>query len=509
YKCDLCEFYVHEECISVNIPSRHKHPLKFTYHRQRDGSPWACCLCENDLDSTLFYHCLQCSFFICVFCVRKPLIFAPTKIHEHELHQLPMKLSFTCDACGLCTTNYPCICLQCCFKIHRECIFLPRVIHISRHDHRISHVFPIGHGKWTCEICYEDVNGNCGAYSCLVCSYVAHSKCVRYFRYWDKQELEGIPEKDEKEESKPFEVIDQDLIKHFSHEHNLKVSSISSLRFDEDALPCEEDKSCYACTINSELGYKCTQCDFILHDAGANLPRKKRYFLCIEKLTLFPKVQPHFMRHWKSYFSCAVCGRYCTGFMYTNSKFNFKIDVLCASISDVFKHKSHPHWLFLFIDGLTVRCEGCDLYIGYYLHCKGKDDCGGFNLCFRCATLPTLVRHKYDDHPLSLYYGEKNVNSLYCCGICEKEIYSKGWFYKCDDCGSTLHTKCVFKDLIHPRPGSSLTFSEGKIFDLLPTNRLSRPICYLCKTRCMGDVVLNYMVDKNLFKCGSCTFPET
>lgn len=222
YKCNVCTFYVHEECINVNLPSHHKHPLKLTnkYSWFQRGT---CHLCETALLPTIYYECIQyCSFYVCVLCARKPLFIAQTKAHEHQLYQVPIKLSFTCDACGLYTTKYPCICLQCCFIIHRTCIFLPNVIHINRHDHRITRVSSPGPGKWICGVCIKPVNGKCGAYSCLVCPYVVHSKCATSDFIWDGRELEGVPEEDEKEESKPFQVIDQNLIKHFSHEHNLK-----------------------------------------------------------------------------------------------------------------------------------------------------------------------------------------------------------------------------------------------------------------------------------------------
>ncbi|XP_020889908.1 uncharacterized protein LOC110230697 [Arabidopsis lyrata subsp. lyrata] len=511
YMCNLCSFYVHEECMNTTIPSRHKHPLKIARYIY-DINPCYCSLCETGFTTKYNYQCSQCSFVICIPCARKPLIINEDKDHKHELQQIPIKLSFTCDACGLCSTDqYPCICQQCCFIVHRRCLHFPRVICINRHDHRISYVRSLGPGKWICGVCRKFVNGECGAYSCLICpNYVVHSKCAtKRYSIWDGRDLEGYPEEDE---SKPFEVIDQNLIKHFSHEHNLEAS-ISIVRLEEDAFPREEDKHCYACTmpLYSELSYKCTQCDFILHDACANLPRKKRHGVSADQLTLIAKVDHtgRYGSYFENYFWCAICLRYCTGFAYGN--FLHRIDVRCASISNEFKHESHPHWLFVSPEEKKedMRCKVCQYVVQYtlYLRCSDVRDCDGYILCFRCATLPTSVRHKYDDHPLYLHYGEKNVNST-CCGICEEEIYLKGWFYRCNDCVSTLHTECVFKNLLHSRPGYSLVkcmWGNKMTFDLIP-NRLSRPICYLCKNRCADDLVLKKKADKNLFMCFSCGF---
>ncbi|RID65898.1 hypothetical protein BRARA_D01070 [Brassica rapa] len=496
YKCDFCDFYVHAECMNINITSRHKHPLQL---RPCDIN-FLCCLCDTRFSKKNFYQCSRCSFRICIPCARKPLTIHRYKTHEHTLHQILMKISFTCDACGLCSTGYPYICHQCCFIIHRLCIFLPRVICINHHDHRISHVFSLGLGKFICGVCDEPVNVDCGAYSCLTCSSVFHSKCATDPMFWDEKELEGIPEE---EESKPLEVIDQNLIKHFNHEHNLMKLSVSSLRHGEVILPHEEGKHCFACTLPlySKLCYKCTQCDFILHDTCANLPRSKWFFLIYEKLTLSPKSRNHFF--------CYVCHRYCNGFSYSNSENTISIDVRCASVPLPLKHESHPHKLVFYDnDQKDVRCEGCDLSgWRFLLHCKGNDDCGGLYLCFKCATLPTLVRHIYDDHLLSLYYGEKNESSTYWCGICEELINSNSWFYKCNDCGSTLHTTCVFQNLILSRPGYNSTMEDLRQITFVLNTHLSRPICYVCKTRCMDDLVL---IDKEesikLFVCYSCSF---
>ncbi|EOA12298.1 hypothetical protein CARUB_v10007978mg [Capsella rubella] len=407
YKCSVCKLFLHEECLDTNIPSRHTHPLKLNDKYLSK----ICSLCHT-IPNTIIYECSICSFCICIPCARKPLVISKSNAHDHELHQLPIQVSFTCYACGLCITEYPCFCLQCRFIIHRVCISLPRVIRINRHDHRISRVSSLGPGNW------------------------------------DAKELEGVPEKDE-EERKPFEVIDHIQIKHFSHEHNLKVS-LSSSRLEE---PREH---CYACTIPlySELCYTCTQCDFILHDACTNLPLKKRH-------------------------DYGACGRFCTGFSYMDKYYLFKIDVRCALISGAIKHESHPHLLVIIRDMDSKRfesCDSCDSICWFFLRCSDIDDCDGYNLCFRCATLPTLLRYKYDDHPLSL---------------CYEELYPKFGF--------TNEMNVVQLFILNV-----LKMGYSDSFYLLPNHHLSRPICYLCKTRCMGDFFLNDKADANTFICCSC-----
>ncbi|KAF2534550.1 hypothetical protein F2Q70_00029137 [Brassica cretica] len=82
-------------------------------------------------------------------------------------------------------------------------------------------------------------------------------------------EREGTPE--EEEEIAPYEVIDDNTIRHFSHDHNLQLN--------KDGMILSENTVCKACVfeISSEPFYICKhqQCDFILHEKCANLPRKK------------------------------------------------------------------------------------------------------------------------------------------------------------------------------------------------------------------------------------------
>ncbi|CAN7076085.1 unnamed protein product [Brassica oleracea var. botrytis] len=78
---------------------------------------------------------------ICSACMRNPppLNIQCLKTHEHQLHLFSRLIDFTCNACGTQGSRSPYLCLPCNFIIHRECIDLPRVISINRHDHRISY----------------------------------------------------------------------------------------------------------------------------------------------------------------------------------------------------------------------------------------------------------------------------------------------------------------------------------------------------------------------------------
>lgn len=163
------------------------------------------------------------------------------------------------------------ICHQCSFVVHITCVGLPRVIQISRHIHRLFFTSSISLGIWSCGVCRQKIDGNYGEYSCLKgCSYAVHSKCATKHDVWDGKELENQPE-NVYDSLKSYVEIGDGIIRHFSHPHH-------SMIFDEDIGKAYfEKKHCEACSLPLDDGsiYKCTQCDFVLHETCAHLPRIK------------------------------------------------------------------------------------------------------------------------------------------------------------------------------------------------------------------------------------------
>ncbi|CDY48718.1 BnaA09g09930D [Brassica napus] len=255
YECHQCELFFHVKCTKIYLDEYHtshpEHPLKFLTGDETPGyADKKCLLCGVEFNQEL-HHCDVCNFSICRGCAGNPppLSVMSSKTHEHQLHLFPRLVDFTCNACGT-----------------RDCIDLPRIININRHDHCISYTRRLGHGDWTCGVCREKVDGFHGAYSCSVASkcsssYVVHSKCAIRKDVWDQIELEGTAEEEE---------VDDTTIKHFSHEH--------FLRLIEDGRILQENKLCEACVfqIQSESFYSCEQCDYILHEKCANISQNNK-----------------------------------------------------------------------------------------------------------------------------------------------------------------------------------------------------------------------------------------
>ncbi|ESQ32714.1 hypothetical protein EUTSA_v10005411mg, partial [Eutrema salsugineum] len=494
YFCPLCRLVVHESCVyvfdspEITHDCHAKHSLKLLTQGAPDYTDLKCHLCGVNTGN-LLYHCDICKFNLDPDCaIRRPppVYLSNLKIHEHTLVLIPRLVSFVCDACGEKGDRAPYVCFQCNFMIHGYCADLPRVIHINRHDHRVSYTYPLGPGEWKCGVCWEGIDWSCGAYSCPNCPhYAVHSRCATRPDVWEGEELDGVPE--EVEDIEPFKTNDDNKITHFAHEeHNLS--------FEKDGIALEESVFCDACArpIGSNTFYSCSDCSFILHETCANLPKKKRHFLSAKPLTLTYGGES--LRTNECY---ACFQRFGGGFKYRD-KYGEVVDLLCISITEPFVHGSHPHPLFYINvehdEELTKTCQGCGIRTEEMV--LGCTKCRFF-LDFRCATLPLTVRlDRYDDHPLTLCYGEKasgeKASGKYWCDICEREKDPETWFYACKDCGVTLHVFCVVGDFKCAR--------SGDVFDnehkLLSNSGSSRPTCRNCHCHCPGPFTLRKTGEK-------------
>ncbi|KAL0642459.1 hypothetical protein Bca4012_040749 [Brassica carinata] len=508
YKCDECDVSFHVDCVwhpeaklnyspEVNHPYHSLHPLKLLTGPPPDYSDGKCRLCGTEI-AEYFYHCSSCNFTVDLPCVFNPppKSLVEPKVHDHQLTLLPRLDSFTCNACGLKGDRSPYACFDCGFMIHQDCLGLPRVININRHDHRVSRTSVLGDAAMNsvCGVCRKKVDWTYGGFSCKRCpGYVAHSKCATRKDVWNGKELEGIPE--EEEDTKPYVEIDENTIQHFSHkEHHLR-------RIHGNGIMYEEQKRCKACIhpIGLHSFYTCMDCDFSLHQKCAECPKRKRHVLHNERLTLDTNKDLEVFR-------CDACYRRSNGFMYKDG--DKMLDVLCGSISEPFVHPSHPHHPSYYIptENDDKICNGCNRKEPHVLRCI-EGDCG-FVLCFKCATQPKVVKHRVDDHPLSLCYGEEEeASGKYWCDICEKETDSKEWFYTCKDQRASLHRECVLGDStgLMPRTVAKIW---GKSFEVVLNNSVTRPFCSDCKDRSMYPIYLKLLGrTSETYLCSvSCTF---
>ncbi|KAF8108127.1 hypothetical protein N665_0114s0020 [Sinapis alba] len=452
---------------------------------ERDKCNW----CGGDL-SNMFYRCSICGFCLDLHCFLKnpsPTITNP-KSHHHPLLFFPRPFLLPCDACGLVNISEPVYtCFQCHYVVHQSCIDLPREIKITRHPHRLSYT-PFSPPDYsTCQICYKSVDIKYGQYSCdhEGCSYVAHSKCATHEKVWDGNELEWEPDDtNETEDIAPFEKVSVGVIKYFCHEHHLKLHSYDRVR--------DADKQCEACILPMEYSrdfYTCMQCDFYLHQVCASLPRKFCHASHQHPLFLDPS-PPNDDKY------CSTCVREFSGFQYKCSRDdcqttapNFKVDIRCILVPDISTYKCHVHPLFIntcFSRGDTFYCNGCKRSRKDQMSRLECTLCE-FILCYFCATLPDEVYYKHSEHPLSLCYGDEDVDDTYWCETCEKMIDPTRWFYTSTKWCITIHIGCILGTTMYMKHG--FTYREGNDnLEIVRNSSNSRPICCRCAKRCQDLV---------------------
>ena len=213
-------------------------------------------------------------------------------------------------------------------------------------------------------------------------------------------------------------------IKHFSHEHDLKL-------VDE----VQNNEKCDGCTwAIPPLFYSCVKCSFFFHKSCVELHRRKRHALHRHPLTLLKKAP-----YRSKFFWCDACHQSCNGFTYNYEICKFDLDIQCSLISNTLIHYGHEHCLNLSSTTYEQKCSICDLE-RYKVFCCTTCE---FTLDFKCATLPHITRYKQHEHSFTLCCIVEDNSSEYYCNICEEERDSKHWFYYYANCNYPTYFECI------------------------------------------------------------------
>lgn len=437
-----------------------------------------CIICEKDIPSgSVHFRCRNCKFYFHKGCPTISLesshtIYHP-KTHEHTLTSIRKMNTFSCAACGEVYKDKMNMygCLQCNFFVHRNCIYLPKVIKLTSHRHRLFQTFQVLDFK-NCRICDKPVVYECGGYICIdeSCDYKLHSYCATRKEIWDGKDVEREPEDINNSEdviaSSSLVEVDDKTSRHFSHHHDLMRLCVNN--------ELEDGRACQACILPIDFGsfLGCKECDFALHDTCASLPRKMEHSLHRHPLTL----EVNTMNIKEGFFSCSKCGRESCGFMYRcyQKECEFKMDAKCASLSDPLYIGGHEHPLNLLDSG--ARCNRC-----------------GIILNLKRPSLPVLVKYEYDTHPLTLCFPKSFLwmwlPPLYC-EICEVKIHGYPNYeslYACTDCNTFICVECAIGKYPYLKPGITIRVSGFEIE--ITSNSHSRPICHACHYTCQDKLV--------------------
>ena len=184
----------------------------------------------------------------------------------------------------------------------------------------------------------------------------------------------------------------------------------------------KDNQLCVGCaqTISSQF-YHCAQCNFFLHEWCAELPNELQHIL-------HPRHPLRLLAQEDMFFSCTCCN---SSYMFSNEFIfccftcHFYLDLKCASLPRLIKHRVHDHNLVLRRVTNPYSCKACEVGNSKCFTSFRCEDCN-FGLCIKCALLPFSVRHRYDKHPFILTYSPiKGQPDEYYCEICEEDINSK------------------------------------------------------------------------------------
>ncbi|KAB2039610.1 hypothetical protein ES319_D02G022400v1 [Gossypium barbadense] len=225
------------------------------------------------------------------------------------------------------------------------------------------------------------------------------------------------------------------------------------------------ENSCDGCMLPiSDPFYYCSECDFFLHKACAELLRMKRVWhhtYC---------KQPHILISDKV-FHCEMCFHKSNAFAYECSECESRTCLRCVialtpGARTCLKHE-HPLRFYREYKG---KCNACSCFSWRAFCCK---DCN-FVLHLGCFSLPITTQHKCDEHLLSLTdHDDNNYSESHYCDICEESRDPNRWFYHCAICNTSAHVNCVlgkytflklgsiFEETDHPHP---LTIVKKKYY---------------------------------------------
>ncbi|KAH7857526.1 hypothetical protein Vadar_013638 [Vaccinium darrowii] len=519
YFCRKCNhFFLHKVCAELpkkmENPKHPQHPLDLLSRppcsqSSSDQLPCECGVCGQPCKS-FTYSCSLCEFNVDVMCALMEHKIEH-KFHDHLLTPLLRPTLFLCDACGARHEGTSYKCRTCKFWVNQKCASLPSTMdrseyHVHKHPLSLTYSFPYERFRFTayCKVCFKEIERGNWAYVCVDCKYFAHVNCLT------KPQPRRKPLSAPRPPPLPpplgrladlFLPLPEESISLTTHfmkkfqksERSTKIDHVRHhhlLFFVEKHINDESSASGkpIACSVCAQPVlapyYHCFKCKFTLHECCAKIP--------IELQHPIHSDHPLLLNRWRSKYPgppgllpiCQVCNMSCNGVSYGCVACDFFLDFYCASLLGTIKHRAHRHVLTL-QEATDVLCSAChETFSGVGLVCKICE----FGLHTRCALLPLATHNKYDRHAFSLlYFG---TDDDYYCEICEKEINLNCWFYNCDDCRRSLHTKCI--RLVSSLPQHVITH-EAHVHTLA-LQKTSTVRCAACKHKCYG---FGYVCEKN------------
>ncbi|GMP40956.1 hypothetical protein CsSME_00011224 [Camellia sinensis var. sinensis] len=260
YSCGLCDFFLHKWC--AELPNElehpcHPHQLILLKKPPEPRGLFLCIGCKYYC-SGFAIKCIEdeCSDYCYDYCLDVKCAFLPKaiihKVHDHPLFLKEDCVTAGCAACPRMDWMFAFGCDICNFNLHYTCALLPDTI---KHRYDEHHPFTLicapikdGPDEYICEFCEEEIDPKWWFYHCIDCDQSACAKCICI----ERKEVQNI---------KWGSTYNFD-----SHPHRLIYVPMTDKSFNcaychehIDSLPFEEQ------SIASEVGFKCEQCNIMLH----------------------------------------------------------------------------------------------------------------------------------------------------------------------------------------------------------------------------------------------------
>ncbi|THG17217.1 hypothetical protein TEA_013541 [Camellia sinensis var. sinensis] len=260
YTCGLCDFFLHKWC--AELPNElehpcHPHQLILLKKPPEPRGLFFCtgcgCYCNGfaitcieDICSNYFENYkldVKCAF------LPKAIIH---KVHEHPLYLKKDCITAGCAACPRMISMFAFGCDICNFNLHYTCAVLPDTI---KHRYDEHHPFTLiyapikdGPDEYICEFCEEEIDPNWWFYHCIDCDQSACAKCI----CTERKEVQNI---------KWGSTYNFD-----SHPHCLIYVPMTNKSFN--CAYCHRHINSLSLVeqdIASKIGFKCEQCNIMLH----------------------------------------------------------------------------------------------------------------------------------------------------------------------------------------------------------------------------------------------------
>ncbi|WOG90426.1 hypothetical protein DCAR_0209670 [Daucus carota subsp. sativus] len=527
---DCKSFYLHKNCAQLPTQivrdEQDPHPLTLLA-RGRDS---VCDIC-NDRVITLSYACEDCDFDVCVVCA----FISEQGVIRHQGHAkhtltLQRQALFKCDACYEKTEDYSYVCFTCNFWIHKRCAFSPPIIPApSYHHHPVILIYsiPVMHRKFIryCPICDKRVLPFCWFYYCHKCTFFVHIKCAsstvneieenenfdsrRDFVQFPLPSEESLLDliishcgklrtviQGEGENSTTIVNDPRVIYEHWSHrEHPLEMQQFTEngLHDDDDNDNDDDDKRgliCDGCiqpiTSSHVSYYACKQCRFFLHSfCATKLPQHLPVGGC-------PFHPQHSFKlnkvcRFYDFFLCGVCSYFSNGFYYQCEACHMKIEIRCAFLPTRIRHKSHKRHSLVQRRASDKTCSVSRLLIDGSRLGYACETCNNFHIFIGCVFYPTrMMKHRYDDHPITLRHPPFFYEGVIYCEICEEQVNNQLWLYHCGKCDHSFHYTCL-RWYESVKVGRTIKYNTGNQIHTLTlvlkrtTRRKSLPyLCVIC-----------------------------